>query len=279
MSRIRERFEALRSTGRKALIPYVTAGDPKPEVTVPLLHAMVAAGADILELGVPFSDPMADGPVIQRATERALAHHVRLRDVLDMVRQFRAEDAHTPVVLMGYLNPVEVMGYEAFAHAAADAGVDGVLTVDLPPEEADDLLAALHRHALDPIFLIAPTTDAQRVQRIAAAASGFVYYVSLKGVTGAANLDVQAVAERLSEIRRHITLPLGVGFGIKDAETAAQVAVVADAVVVGSALVRQIELLAEEPGRINAAIASVLAEMRLAMDSGATTAAASARAQ
>lgn len=279
MSRIRERFEALRSTGRKALIPYVTAGDPKPEVTVPLLHAMVAAGADILELGVPFSDPMADGPVIQRATERALAHHVRLRDVLDMVRQFRAEDAHTPVVLMGYLNPVEVMGYEAFAHAAADAGVDGVLTVDLPPEEADDLLAALHRHALDPIFLIAPTTDAQRVQRIAAAASGFVYYVSLKGVTGAANLDVQAVAERLSEIRRHITLPLGVGFGIKDAETAAQVAVVADAVVVGSALVRQIELLAEEPGRINAAIASVLAEMRLAMDSGAATAAASARAQ
>lgn len=278
MSRIRERFEALRSTGRKALIPYVTAGDPKPEVTVPLLHAMVAAGADILELGVPFSDPMADGPVIQRATERALAHHVRLRDVLDMVRQFRAEDAHTPVVLMGYLNPVEVMGYEVFAHAAADAGVDGVLTVDLPPEEADELLAALHRHALDPIFLIAPTTDAQRVQRIAAAASGFVYYVSLKGVTGAANLDVQAVAERLSDIRRHITLPLGVGFGIKDAETAAQVAVVADAVVVGSALVRQIELLAEEPGRINAAIASVLAEMRLAMDSGATTAATSARA-
>ncbi len=266
MSRLQAQFERLRGQGRKALIPYVTAGDPQPAVTVDLMHAMVEAGADVVELGVPFSDPMADGPVIQRATERALTHHVSLHRVLEMVREFRRRDETTPVVLMGYLNPVEVMGYAAFAAGAREAGVDGVLTVDLPPEEAGELVAVLHENGLDPIFLIAPTTDEARIARIAAVASGFVYYVSLKGVTGAANLDTAAVADRLSAIRRHTELPLGVGFGVKDAATAAAVAAVADAVIVGSALVRQMEALAETPDRIAPAVAALLSEMRTAMD-------------
>lgn len=266
MSRIRERFHSLSEQGRTALIPYVTAGDPNPEVTVPLMHAMVAAGADIIELGVPFSDPMADGPAIQAACERALIHEVSLKHVLEMVRTFRAQDGDTPVVLMGYLNPVEVMGYEAFARAAAEAGVDGVLTVDLPPEEGAELVAALSTHRLDPIFLLAPTSTEARIRRIAQAANGFVYYVSLKGVTGAANLDVDAVASKVAEIRAVTDLPIGVGFGIRDAATAARVAGVADAVVVGSALVRRIEALAQTPDRIPADVAAVLAEMRQAMD-------------
>ena len=266
MSRIAARFDALHAASRKALIPFVTAGDPGPEVTVPLMHAMVAAGADIIELGVPFSDPMADGPVIQRASERALAHHVSLRQVLAMVREFRSRDAESPVVLMGYLNPIEVMGYEAFATAAAEAGVDGALTVDLPPEEGEALVQALRAQGVDPIFLLAPTSTDARIARICAAASGFVYYVSLKGVTGAAHLDVTAVATKLAEIRRHTSLPVGVGFGIKDAVSAASVAAIADAVVVGSALVGRIEALAEQPERIAPEIASVLAEMRAAMD-------------
>ncbi len=266
MSRIEKRFADLKAAGRKALIPYVTAGDPNPQVTVPAMHALVAAGADVIELGVPFSDPMADGPVIQRATERALAHHVSLREVLAMVAEFRQRDAETPVVLMGYLNPVEVMGYEAFAAAAAKAGVDGVLTVDLPPEEADAVVPVFRAHDLDPIFLLSPTSHETRIKRIAAAASGFVYYVSLKGVTGAANLDVDAVAAKLGEIRGHTDLPLGVGFGIKDGATAARVAQVADAVVVGSALVNRIEALADQPDAIPAALKDVLGAMRLAMD-------------
>jgi tryptophan synthase alpha chain len=267
MSRIQTRFEALRRDGRKALIPYVTAGDPEPGVTVPLMHAMVAAGADVIELGVPFSDPMADGPVIQAASERALLHHVSLRDVLDMVKRFRAQDAETPVVLMGYLNPLEIMGYQDFAQAAAEAGVDGVLTVDLPPEEAEFLIAALDEHRIDPIFLIAPTTSEKRIDRICSVASGFVYYVSLKGVTGASTLDIDSVADKLQAIRKATDLPVGVGFGIKDADSAAKIARIADAVVVGSAIVRRIGALAAAPDEIMAEIAALLAEMREAMDS------------
>ena len=266
MSRIAGRFAELRAAGRKALIPYVTAGDPEPGVTVPLMHALVAAGADIVELGVPFSDPMADGPVIQAACERALVHHTSLRRVLDMVREFRTRDAATPVVLMGYLNPIEVMGYEGFAEAAAAAGVDGVLTVDLPPEEAHDLVQALRAKALDPIFLLSPTSSAARMDRIGALASGFIYYVSIKGVTGSNQLDVAAVATKLAEIRGHSDLPLGVGFGIRDAASAASVAAVADAVVVGSALVSRVPALVASPERIPETLAGVLADMRTAMD-------------
>jgi tryptophan synthase alpha chain len=269
MSRIAARFAGVASAGRKALIPYVTAGDPEPGVTVPLMHALVEAGADLLEIGVPFSDPMADGPVIQAACERALAHHVRLRDVLDMVREFRQHDSDTPVVLMGYLNPVEVMGYETFARAAADAGVDGLLTVDLPPEEAEALVTALRSVAIDPIFLLAPTSHEDRIRRVSAAASGFLYYVSLKGVTGSARLDVSAVADRLDLIRRCTDLPIGVGFGVSDPDSAAAVARVADAVVVGSALVRRIADLVHSPQQIPAAVAELVSAMRRAMDAQA----------
>ena len=266
MSRIAARFAALRKSGRKALIPYVTAGDPNPDVTVPLMHAMVAAGVDLIELGVPFSDPMADGPVIQAACERALRHHVSLRGVLEMVRSFREQDTETPVILMGYLNPVEVMGYADFAHEAKAAGVDGVLTVDLPPEEASPLLDELHPADLDPIFLLSPDTSAARVQKIAAVASGFLYYVSFKGVTGANQLDVGAVATKLQAIRKLTDIPLGVGFGIRDAQSAAEVAAVADAVVVGSALVKRIAELSSTPELIPEAVSDQLREMRLAMD-------------
>jgi len=266
MSRIAAKFESLRAQGRKALIPYITAGDPQPGITVSIMHAMVEAGVDIIELGVPFSDPMADGPVIQRASERALAHHTSLRDVLEMVREFRTENQDTPVVLMGYLNPIEVMGYEAFAAAAAEAGVDAALTVDIPPEEAGELLPALDKHGLNAIFLIAPTSIGSRIETICNVASGFVYYVSLKGVTGASHLDLDAVKQKLDEIRKATDLPIGVGFGIKDAATAAAVSKVADGVVVGSALVSQIEALADAPNAIAPALAELLAEMRQAMD-------------
>ena len=266
MSRIAACFASLHDAGRKALIPYVTAGDPHPEVTVPLLHALVAAGADIIELGVPFSDPMADGPVIQQACERALAHHVSLHQVLAMVQEFRRQNTTTPVVLMGYLNPVEVMGYEAFAAAAAQAGVDGVLTVDLPPEEGHDLVERLRQQALDPIFLLAPTTTPARLKKICATASGFVYYVSLKGVTGAATLDPTAVADKVKEIRGITALPIGVGFGIRDGASAAAVAAVADAVIVGSTLVSKIGALADTPDKIPVEAAALLSEMRRAMD-------------
>ncbi|MEA3275342.1 MAG: tryptophan synthase subunit alpha [Pseudomonadota bacterium] len=266
MSRIAERFAALRGQGRTALVPFVTAGDPHPEVTVPLMHAMVAAGADLIELGVPFSDPMADGPVIQRASERALEHHVSLHDVLDMVRRFRTEDRQTPVVLMGYLNPIEVMGYAAFAAQARDAGVDGTLVVDVPPEESHDLVGALRDSGLDLVYLLAPTSTEDRIRKIAEVASGFVYYVSVKGVTGAGHLDAGDVEEKLTLIRRYIDLPLGVGFGIKDAETAARVAGAADAVIVGSAIVGRIEQLVTTPERISDTIADFLRGLRTAID-------------
>ena len=266
MSRIQPRFASLRDQARKALIPYITAGDPAPALTVPLMHALVEAGADILELGVPFSDPMADGPVIQRASERALRNHVTLRDVLKMVKEFRAQDNNTPIVLMGYLNPIEVMGYRAFAAAAADAGVDGVITVDVPPEESEEFSSILRDNGLDPIFLLAPTSTGERIRLISQAASGFVYYVSLRGVTGASNLDVTAVGQKLEAIRAQTSLPVGVGFGINNPQTAAAVAAVADAVVVGSALVSRIADLVGQPERILEDIPQFVSSLRSAMD-------------
>ncbi len=266
MSRIAGYFETLRRQGRKALIPYVTAGDPSPEITVPLMHAMVEAGADIIELGVPFSDPMADGPVIQAACERALKHRVSLTQVLSLVASFRARNQHTPVVLMGYLNPIEVMKYRVFASKAAEAGVDGMLAVDLPPEEAHDLLVELNRKGIDPIFLIAPTSSPKRIMSICRVARGFVYYVSLKGVTGAATLDIGAVANKLAEVRRHAQVPIGVGFGIKDAASAAKVAEISDAVVVGSALVKRMASNMHDPDKIQTEVTALLNAMRGAMD-------------
>ncbi|QLG87715.1 tryptophan synthase subunit alpha [Chitinibacter bivalviorum] len=242
MSRIELVMQNLKAANRQALIPFITAGDPNPNQTVKLMHALVAGGADILELGVPFSDPMADGPVIQRASERALKYNVSLRDVLAYVAQFRETNTTTPVVLMGYANPVEAMGYEVFAQAAIAAGVDGVLTVDMPPEEAEESVAVYKKHGLDPIFLLAPTTPESRVKEVARLASGYVYYVSLKGVTGSANLDIAAVAEKLDFLKQYLDLPIGVGFGIRDAESAKNVAKIADAVVIGSRLVQEAEL-------------------------------------
>ncbi|MDX1606378.1 MAG: tryptophan synthase subunit alpha, partial [Candidatus Competibacterales bacterium] len=250
MSRIESRFRSLHEAGRKALIPFVTAGFPRPGLTVPVLHRLVAAGADVIELGVPFSDPMADGPVIQKAGERALAQGMSLARVLDLVAEFRREDADTPLVLMGYLNPIEAMGHESFARRAAEAGVDGVLTVDLPLEEADELVPQLQAAGLDPIFLLAPTSSPERIRRTAEVARGYVYYVSLKGVTGSGALDTDAVAERVAQIRPHIGVPVGVGFGIKDAATAAAIGRSADAVVVGSALVARMAERADDEPRL-----------------------------
>jgi tryptophan synthase alpha chain len=241
MSRIGQTFNALKAQNKKALIPFITAGDPGKGLTVPLMRALVEAGADIIELGVPFSDPMADGPVIQRASERALANKVALRDVLGMVAEFRKSNNTTPVVLMGYANPVEHMGYEIFAKSAKQAGVDGVLTVDIPPEESHGVADVFKAHGLDPIFLLSPTTPEARVEQVARAAGGFIYYVSLKGVTGAGHLDVEEVARKIAMIRSHCNLPVGVGFGIRDAETAQRMAAFADAVVVGSRIVNEIE--------------------------------------
>ena len=241
MSKIQATFERLRAQGRKALIPFITAGDPDPALTVNLMHTLVEAGADIIELGVPFSDPMADGPTIQRASERALAKGVSLRQVLEIVDNFRADDNETPVVLMGYANPIESMGVDEFAATAFDAGVDGVLVVDYPPEESAEFAKAMNANALDPIFLLAPTSTEKRIAQVAELASGYVYYVSLKGVTGSAALDVQSVAARIPEIHAATGVPVGVGFGIRDAATAGAIARFADAVVVGSRIIEEIE--------------------------------------
>jgi len=219
----------------------VTTGDPSLATTLPIMQALVAAGADVIELGVPFSDPMADGPVVQRASERALAQHVSLADVLDVVTQFRRGDAVTPVVLMGYANPIEAMGIAAFAKRAQGAGVDGVLVVDYPPEEALDFATVMDAHRLAAIFLLAPTTPEARIAEVARVARGYVYYVSLKGVTGASHIDTAEVARKLAEIRRHVQIPVGVGFGIRDAQSACAVAAHADAVVIGSRLIQEIE--------------------------------------
>ncbi|MGH8278286.1 MAG: tryptophan synthase subunit alpha [Gammaproteobacteria bacterium] len=265
MSRLGVRFAELKRAGRAALVPYITAGDPDKTASVPLMQALVAAGADLLELGVPFSDPTADGPVIQRACERALAQGTTLADVLAMVREFRAGDAQTPVVLMGYLNPVEAFGLAALAKAAAAAGVDGVLTVDMPPEESEPLAGLLRTQGVDPVFLLAPTTVDARLKRICEAAAGFVYYVSLKGVTGAGNLDLADVRQRLDAVRRRTRLPVGVGFGVRDARTAAELARFADAVVVGSAIIQRIAGETSAAARKRAA-GEFVQGLRVAMD-------------
>ena len=264
MSRIQIKFQELAQQGRKGLIPFITAGDPDLGTTVQLMHALVQGGADIIELGVPFSDPMADGPVIQRASERALKHGVGLTDVLQCVRDFRLSDKQTPVVLMGYANPVERMGIERFVMEAASAGVDGVLVVDYPPEECVAYADCMKKHGLDVIFLLAPTSTDQRIERVAQIANGYVYYVSLKGVTGAGNLDLGDIERKIPQLKKHITLPIGVGFGIRDAETALAVAKLCDGVVVGSRIVQEIEDSNEQ--NVVANVGRLVKELRLSVD-------------
>ncbi|HSG75207.1 MAG TPA: tryptophan synthase subunit alpha [Burkholderiales bacterium] len=264
MSRIQARFDALQQGGRKALIPYITAGDPSPALTVPLMAALVEAGADILELGVPFSDPMADGPVNQRSSERALRHGVGLGDVLGMVRDFRRKDATTPVVLMGYANPIEAMGVDRFVESAKQAGVDGVIVVDYPPEECTQFATLARASGIDPIFLLAPTSTQKRIEAVARVGSGYLYYVSLRGVTGAGHLDLDDVAVRIPKIRAATRLPIGVGFGIRDAASAQRVALVADAVIIGSRIIQEIE--AAGPEQAVARVRSLLKPIREALD-------------
>jgi len=264
MSRIATAFQRLAGQKRKALIPFVTAGDPAAGDTVALMHALVRAGADVIELGVPFSDPMADGPVIQRASERALAAGVSLGGVLGHVAEFRKRDGDTPVVLMGYANPIEAMGADAFAREGQAAGVDGVLVVDYPPEESADFAALMKRHRMDMIFLLAPTSTDARIEQVARVASGYVYYVSLRGVTGAGNLDVADVGARLSAIRRRTTLPFGVGFGIRDGESARAIGRVADAVVIGSRIIQEME--ESPPGAAAERAAALVHGIREALD-------------
>ncbi len=264
MSRIAATFERLRCEDRKALVPFFTAGDPQPDFTVPLMHALVAGGADVIELGVPFSDPMADGPVIQRSSERALKHGVSLKDVIGHVTTFRKTDAVTPVVLMGYANPIEAIGTERFADAAKAAGVDGVLIVDYPAEEAEAMVELLDARDLDTIFLLSPTTTDARLKRVAALGRGYLYYVSLKGVTGAAHIDLDDITVRLEHIRKYTRLPVGVGFGIRDAETARRVAGVADAVIIGSRLVQEIE--ASRPDELASRVTAFMRGIRAGMD-------------
>jgi tryptophan synthase alpha chain len=254
MSRIQARFASLKNQKRKALIPYITAGDPHPSLTVPLMRALVESGADILELGVPFSDPMADGPVIQRAGERALKHGVGLSDVLKLVQEFRKSDASTPVVLMGYANPIEAMGVEKFVGAAKSAGVDGVIVVDYPPEECEEFSRLAKSNGIDPVFLLAPTSTDKRIAEVGRIGSGYLYYVSLRGVTGAATIDISDVAARIPKIRAATKLPIGVGFGIRDAESARRIAQTADAVVIGSRIIEVIEAgpAAEAVARVKA---------------------------
>jgi tryptophan synthase alpha chain len=269
MSRIQSVLAALKAQGRKALIPYVTAGDPFPDATVELLLAMATAGADVIELGVPFSDPMADGPVIQRAGERALAKGIGMPQVLDFVREFRRSNDTTPIVLMGYANPIERYdqraGEGAFVRDAKAAGVDGVLVVDYPPEECEAFAAQMRAAELDPIFLLAPTSTEQRIKDVARVASGFVYYVSLKGVTGSGAIDTRSVAEALPRIRAHVKVPVGVGFGIRDAETAKAVGAVSDAVVIGARIVSLLETQTRD--NVVSAGAAFIAEIRAALDS------------
>ncbi|MFV2054990.1 MAG: tryptophan synthase subunit alpha [Thiohalomonadales bacterium] len=266
MSRISNCLAAVKKNHKKALIPYITAGDPSADISLALMHALVCAGADIIELGVPFSDPMADGPIIQRAAERALQHHFSLRQVLQLVKQFRATDLETPVVLMGYLNPLEIMGIESFCESAQDVGVDGVLTVDMPPEEAQEWISALIRKDIDPIFLIAPTTDAARITLISDSCRGYLYYVAVKGTTGAGNLDVTQVTDKLAQIRKLSKLPVAVGFGIKDAVSANAIAAIADAVVVGSAVIQRVEQNLSDSSKIVAEVKSFIQSLRTAMD-------------
>ena len=267
MSRLAATFEALAKSGRKALVPFITAGDPKPDFTLPMMHAMVEAGVDVIELGIPFSDPMADGPVIQRASERALEHKMSLRRTLAIATEFRKTNQHTPVVLMGYVNPIEAMGYEDFANAAQRADIDGVLTVDLPPEEAEECAALLKARDIDPIFLLAPNSSDERIKKMDAVGSGYLYYVSLKGVTGAGHLNTADVETKLKQIRANTRLPVAIGFGVKDAQTAKTVANLGDGVVIGSALISKIEANLDDLERAKKEIVELLVAMRQAMDS------------
>ena len=272
MSRIASRFKTLASDHRKGLIPYIAAGDPTPASTVPLMHALARAGADVIELGVPFSDPSADGPVIQRASERAIRNGVGLAKTLELVRDFRRSDDTTPLVLMGYANPFESMaqrigGLAVLAAFARDAGVDGILVVDYPPEESEEFAAALKSVGIDPIYLLAPTSTEARIERVAKLASGYLYYVSLKGITGAGSLDVASVAAKMPLIKRYVNIPVGVGFGIRDAKSACAVAAVADAVVIGSRIIEEIEN-APEDGAV-AAVETFVSGIRRALDATA----------
>jgi tryptophan synthase alpha chain len=264
MSRIQSTLSSLAANNKKGLIPFITAGDPAADLTVPLMHGLVAGGADIIELGVPFSDPMADGPVIQRASERALANGVGLRQVLQFVREFRTSNQNTPVVLMGYANPIERMGIPVFIDAAAEAGVDGVLVVDYPPEECEEFAASMKQKGLDAIFLLAPTSTDERIGQVGKIASGYVYYVSLKGVTGSGHLDLQAVADMIPRIKKQVNVPVGVGFGIRDAQTAKAIAAVSDAVVIGSRIIQELENTPRE--RAVEAVQSFMAGIRRALD-------------
>lgn len=266
MNRIATTFEQAQAAGRKVLIPYVTAGDPDLATTLALMNAMVERGADIIELGVPFSDPMADGPVIQAACERALAAGTTLRQILDLVNTFRQTNQTTPVVLMGYMNPIEIMGHEKFAASAQAAGVDGTLIVDLPPEEGEELIPVLKAHGLDTIFLLSPNTPDYRVKHVCESVSGYIYYVSLKGITGASTLNTQDVSERVANIKSISNLPVAVGFGIRDANSAKQVAAVSDAVVVGSAFVSLVGEHGKQQDKMIADIGGLLGSMRTAMD-------------
>lgn len=264
MSRIQACMAALAANNKKGLIPFITAGDPDPELTLPLMHALVEGGADIIELGVPFSDPMADGPVIQRASERALLKGVGLRDVLEMVKQFRSTNQTTPVVLMGYANPIERMGQEQFIQAASQAGVDGVLVVDYPPEECEYFAENMHKNGMDTIFLLAPTSTDERIAQVGKIATGYVYYVSLKGVTGSGALDLDAVAAMIPRIKKHVNVPVGVGFGIRDGATAKAISSVSDAVVIGSRIIQELENTPRE--QAVAAVQSFVTGIRSALD-------------
>lgn len=264
MSRIQSTFSALAVQKKKGLIPFITAGDPSPELTVPLMHALVAGGSDVLELGVPFSDPMAEGPVIQRACERALKFGVGIKDVLGYVREFRKTNTSTPIVLMGYANPIEHMGINTFITEAKDAGVDGTIVVDYPPEECEEFAEKMKINGMDPIFLLAPTSTKERIAQVAKVGSGFSYYVSLKGVTGAQHIDTVEVAQRLATIRKYVKLPIGVGFGIRDAATAKLVSSVADAVVIGSRIIQELENTPQD--KAVEAVRAFVAGIRKALD-------------
>jgi len=264
MSRIAATFENLKQNNRKALIPFITAGDPDQEMTILLMHELVNVGADIIELGVPFSDPMADGPTIQRSYERALKHNISLENVLEIVAEFRKTDTETPVVLMGYANPIEAIGRQKFSARAKECGVDGVLVVDYPPEECEEWLESLELNRMDAIFLLSPTTPERRIEQIAKRAKGFVYYVSLKGVTGSAHLDLNEVSNKLVDLRSHISIPIGVGFGIHDSVTARAVSELADAVVVGSRIMKEIEESPREKLLIN--VSDFVGSLRTAID-------------
>ena len=251
MSKIQSTFAQLKSENKKALIPFITAGDPHPDMTVSILHALVDYGADMIELGIPFSDPMADGPVIQRASERALANNVGIKKTIKLVKQFRENNTKTPIILMGYANPIEAIGIDNFVNLIKDADVDGVVTVDYPPEESKEFVSLLRKNDIDSIFLISPTTEDTRIKLITSQASGFLYYVSLKGVTGSSNIDIKQVAERVMNIKKYSDLPVAVGFGVRDSETAKQVALISDAVVIGSRIVLEVESSSQENILVN----------------------------